>query len=74
MDTSAPQPNDDEEVTPTSIGAGESDLNGADSETWLYENWSVFHGIVKRAEEQFANGETISPDEFWRKLEGSTAA
>lgn len=21
-----------------SIGAGESDLNGADSETWLYEN------------------------------------
>jgi hypothetical protein len=22
-----------------SIGAGESDLNGADSETWLRENW-----------------------------------
>jgi hypothetical protein len=24
---------------PTSIGAGESDLNGADSETWLREHW-----------------------------------
>ena len=57
-----------------SIGVGESELNGADSETWLNENSSVFQGIVKQAEEQFANGETISPDEFWRKLEGSTDA
>jgi hypothetical protein len=73
MRTSAPQPND-EEVMPTSIGAGESDLNGADSEAWLLENWSVFQGIVKRAEEQFANGETLSPDEFWRKLDGSKDA
>ncbi len=24
----------------TSIGAGESDLNGEDSESWLLENWN----------------------------------
>jgi hypothetical protein len=73
MNTSTPLPHDDE-VMPTSIGAGESDLNGADSETWLYENSSVFQGIVKRAEEQFANGETISSDEFWRNLKDSKDA
>jgi hypothetical protein len=70
MNTSASQPND-EEAMPTSMGAGENDLNGADSEAWLLENWNVFQGILKRAEEQLANGETISPDEFWRKLEDS---
>jgi prevent-host-death family protein len=46
----------------------------ADLERLIVANSSVFQGIVKRAEEQFANGETISPDEFWRKLEGSTDA
>jgi hypothetical protein len=46
MNTSAPQPNDDEEVMPTSIGAGESDLNGADSEAWLYENSSSFKALL----------------------------
>jgi hypothetical protein len=46
---------------------------GADSEKWLYENSSVLQSIIKCAEAQFANGETISLDEFWRKLEGSTA-
>jgi hypothetical protein len=39
MNTSVPQPND-EEVMPTSIGAGQSELNGADSEAWIYENWT----------------------------------
>ena len=44
------------------------------SKRLIVANSSVFQGILKRAEEQFANGETISPDEFWRKLEASKDA
>jgi hypothetical protein len=40
MDTEPLRPKD-EEVMPISVGAGESELNGADSEAWLGENWKT---------------------------------
>lgn len=40
----------------------------AEVERFIVANSKVFQGIVKRAEQQFERGETLEPDEFWRKL------
>ncbi len=44
-----------------------------DLERLIVAHSKVFQGIVKRAEEQFKRGETLEPDEFWRRLETSTS-
>lgn len=40
----------------------------AEVERFIVANSKVFQSIVKRAEQQFERGETLEPDEFWRKL------
>jgi hypothetical protein len=37
-------------------------------ERQVVANSNVFSAIVERAQTQFERGETLEPDEFWRKL------
>jgi hypothetical protein len=39
MNTQSHQSNDDE-VMSISVGAGQSEPNGTNSEAWIYENWN----------------------------------